>query len=283
LHIGVLSGTDPLLEPIRGHAWDRVARGTGGLVWSAGANDLPTEVDALRATYEEWARPMRLHRFQVKADGIDADDLDVPEVLDEGEGISELRISQLDARWVKAGGELWAEPVRTVLLPDAKETRRWSALVFGSELLGDLSDAEMMTLAMHGGAVSPVTSYLAIEPGVRPSTEGLDWAGGGGMGSGVGLGSIGTIGHGGGRGRTFDPQKWLETELGRGWAACSGTPGTASVTLESTVHEVVDVTSVELDTGKDATLERCLSQAAWDLDLPRQFDHYRWRSWVVDV
>ncbi len=32
----------------------------------------------------------------------------------------------------------------------------------------------MMVLARHGRAVSPVTSYLAIEPGVRPSTEGLN-------------------------------------------------------------------------------------------------------------
>jgi hypothetical protein len=29
----------------------------------------------------------------------------------------------------------------------------------------------MMVLARHGAAVWPVTSYLAIEPGVRPSTE----------------------------------------------------------------------------------------------------------------
>ena len=33
-----------------------------------------------------------------------------------------------------------------------------------------------MILARHGGAVSPVTSYLAIEPGVRPSTEGIEAA-----------------------------------------------------------------------------------------------------------
>ena len=32
----------------------------------------------------------------------------------------------------------------------------------------------MMVLARHGRAVSPVTSYLAIEPGVRPSTEGIE-------------------------------------------------------------------------------------------------------------
>ena len=62
----------------------------------------------------------------------------------------------------------------------------WSALVFGSNVLDELSEPEMMTLAMKGGAVSPVTSYLAIEPGVRPSTEGLDWGTGQGFGSGHG-------------------------------------------------------------------------------------------------
>ena len=31
----------------------------------------------------------------------------------------------------------------------------------------------MMRAAAAGGAVSPVTSYLSIEPGTRPSTEGF--------------------------------------------------------------------------------------------------------------
>lgn len=47
--------------------------------------------------------------------------------------------------------------------------------------------------ARDAGAVSPVTSYLAIEPRVRPSTEGLD-ENEGGCREGIGRGSIGTIG-----------------------------------------------------------------------------------------
>lgn len=39
----------------------------------------------------------------------------------------------------------------------------------------------MLALAFLGRAVSPVTSYLAIEPGVRPSTAGVP-----GRGEGVG-------------------------------------------------------------------------------------------------
>ncbi len=75
-------------------------------------------------------------------------------------------------------GELWSSPVQARLPSDASRRKLWAALAFGTELLRELTEPEMMTLATLGGAVSPITSYLAIEPGVRPSTEGIDWGAG---------------------------------------------------------------------------------------------------------
>ena len=60
-------------------------------------------------------------------------------------------------RHIVARGELWARPIRIGLTSTADEERLWSALVFGTSLYNDLSEREMMTLAVRGGAVSPVS------------------------------------------------------------------------------------------------------------------------------
>jgi hypothetical protein len=65
-----------------------------------------------------------------------------------------------------------------------------AAFVFGEDRHGELSREEMLALAFFGRAVSPVTSYLAIEPGVRPSRIGIVGRGeGSGTGAGFGAGS----------------------------------------------------------------------------------------------
>src|SRR4029077_4611157 len=93
--------------------------------------------------------------------------------LQEGEAIERLEIDRETVRWAMLEGKLWGKRVEHRLLPDAGEARLWAALVFGSNLLGELTEPEMMVLARRGRAVSPVTSYLAIEPGVLPLTDGL--------------------------------------------------------------------------------------------------------------
>ena len=204
------------------------------------------------------------------------------ETLDEGEAVQDLFIAERALRSLSAEGELWASPVRATFLPDAAKKKLWAALSFGSPLLDELSEKEMMPLAMLGGAVSPVTSYLAIEPGVRPSTEGLDW--GGGSGSGIGLGGIGSgVGHGfGSAGAPFDREAFLKNALGPEWKRCGGKPDTASVTFETTLAEIVDVENPKLTTGSDALLERCLAEAVWELSLPIQFSE-EWNVWTVAV
>src|SRR5690606_3645368 len=147
------------------HAWSPAVRSTGGLVWDAaiGGGERPGRS---RAVFEEWVRPLRIDHLRVVAPGLVEGDLDLPRSLDEGEGLRDLRLHTAALPFVRVEGELWAAPLREVFRRDVAHGRLWSALVFGSTLLHELSEEEMMPLAMAGRAVSPVTSYLAIEPGV---------------------------------------------------------------------------------------------------------------------
>jgi hypothetical protein len=76
----------------------------------------------------------------------------------------------------------------------------------------------------------------------------------------------------------FDHQAYLRNALEAGWKACGGPPRSASVTLETTVAEVVDVPAVRIGGGRDPRLEQCLAEAVWALALPGAFvsDWARW-------
>ena len=116
-----------------------------------------------------------------------------------------------------------------------------------------------MTLAMQGGAVSPVTSYVAWEPGVRPSTIGLE------RGT-IGMGRVGTIGHGAGMalGRS-ERRPAIESMLDRG-ACLAKHPQTGAwsvkLSVEITRSEVVDVVP-----WNHSDLERCFAEQVWALRL----------------
>jgi hypothetical protein len=282
LHIGVIEESDPKLTRDDDHPWAGVARATKGVLWQASASAPPMDAPEMKRVYEEWARPVRVHHLAVSARGLGPADLSLPATLDEGEGIEDLRLPDRPLTEVVLTGELWADPVRKALSPDEAQGKLWSALVFGSAQLGDLDEKEMMYLAMRGHAVSPVTSMLAIEPGVRPSTEGLDGVGegGGGHGEGIGLGSIGTLGHGAGVG--FDHGAFLREALARGAQACGAVGRGLRVELETTRDEVVDVPSVSARGAPDAKLLGCVAEAAWALDLPGAFSAER-ASYTVEI
>jgi hypothetical protein len=271
VHVGIVDDGQPRVERDDEHAWNKVVRPTGGLVWRGAANVAAAQTAPMLATYEEWARPVRIDRFQVVAPGIAPEDVAAPERLDEGQGFSLLRITDARVPQVTVRGELWATPIRKVISPDESEARLWSALVFGSELVPQLTETEMMTLALRGRAVSPVTSYLAIEPGVRPSTEGLEIGESFGFG-GLGLSGVG-IGTGAARGAVpaFDREKYLSGVLGRAWKGCGAGSRTGTATVETTLAEVVDVPSVKVDGAHDGALVHCMTEAIWSLALPTGF------------
>ena len=279
----IMRGGDAALLRFDDDDWDRVPRATGGLLWRASVDGSARAIDdELRDVFEEWARPRRLDHVTLTAEGGPA--LRHPQSFAEGDGYARFEITDAPVRHVRLTAELWSEPVREVFTPSRAEGDLWSALVFGDDLHEELSEAEMMPLARRGGAVSPVTSYLAIEPGVRPSTEGLDW----GQGVGIGLG---------GRGRRVsrvhqarakvagappDRVGWLKEQLEKAWSACGGAQRAGAVTLASTWREVVDVSRVEVRGAPEPVLQSCVLEAAWALELPEMFSQPR-GAWDIPI
>lgn len=271
LHVGVVdSPHSTLLERDDTHAWAALTRPTGGLVWQASI-DTSDQSDEPRKVYEELARPKRIDHFQVRAQGIAPEELTAPEVLAEGESFEDLRLSEKQVPFVEVTGELWATPMRRVLVADEAENRRWAGLVFGSDLLHSIEEADMMPLAMMGRVVSPVTSYLAIEPGVRPSTEGLEEFSASGAGFGSGHGRLATLYGAQPRINNFDKQAFLKDELSRGLQACGGAGKKATVGLESTLQEVVSARATIDGEKPGSKLVTCLEEAAWEIELPGAF------------
>jgi hypothetical protein len=272
LHIGVVEGGTPALE-VRDDPWSTVARATGGLVWDADA-DPEGQVEEAGKVFEEWVRPIRLHAFTVESPALRWIAHEPPDTLAEGTEATFIGLTTTRPSPVEVRGELWARPVHLTLRVDHAETRVWSALVFGTEVRDELSEPEMMVLARHGRAVSPVTSYLAIEPGVRPSTEGLE-EGQSGYGRGAG-------GLGGMRARSpfvppsFDHQGYLSRAVSEAWRTCGGSGGVRA-TIESTLAEIVEVDARGSD---QASALACLREAIWALELPEQFQSH-WDRWSV--
>ncbi len=277
LHVARIEEGQPALTAVPEGSWSDVARATGGLLWDAAVASGETEAPngEMTTTMEELARPVRLHRFRVVAPGIDLQPLSGAErladaVLDEGQGIAGLQIAGEPPPWLEIAGELWARPVRVRFSPDAAESRRSAALVFGSDVMNGLSEKEMMILARHGGAVSPVTSYLAVEPGVRPSTEGIDVGEASGWGDGaggmIGFGNLATVGSGR---RAFDPLAWLRDALEPARRKCGFGDQSVSITVETTLDEIVDAPPLK---GGGRGDPGCLLEAVWSLELPSGFD-----------
>jgi hypothetical protein len=284
-HLAIVTTGAPRLARDDEHAWAAAPRSTGGLLWRAELSAQREDQQKLRARAEEWARPLRLDHVKLFSPDLPIASAggETPDSLPEGEGTSELLVADREIAWIRIEGELWSKPASRVLYPEPAHAKRWAALVFGTELMHSLSEPEMMKLAMKGGAVSPVTSYLAIEPGVRPSTEGLDWGSGTGAGFGAGGGRLrmGATRVGSGV-PPIDRAALLRSLLESAWRACGGVSGTAYVSFETTLAEVVDVTRVSIRDAKDPLLEPCLREAVWDLALPAAF-YEDWNSWTVDV
>lgn len=268
VHFATIREGQPAMTRDDESAWATLPRRTGGLFWTGSASERVEP--STRVVYEEWARPKRIDKLQVT--GFD-DTFTVPAALEEGQGLDHFVIATRATPRVDVSGELWSRPFHVAIARSAESEKLAAALAFGADVWSNLSEPEQMKLAMLGGAVSPVTSYLAIEPGVRPSNEGLDWgttgtSGGGGGGTGMGFGS--------GSGRLFgtggvvvpDKNGWLRGQLASIMKRCSATAVGVTVELESTLDEIVEVHRVELAPARDAKAETCVREEVWKLTLP---------------
>jgi hypothetical protein len=220
-------------------------------------------------------RPNRLDNVRIKglkvANGLllgsDDDDDGSTSVLAEGAGRRWMGPIADAPTAITLTGQLWSRPVRyNGGSNDEPFNQATAGFVFSHDLHDDLSEAEQFVLALYARVVSPVTSYLAIEPGVRPSTIGLD-RGGAGWGS-IGTGRYGLIGHGGGSGPQMD---WAPI-VARAERACQiHGKGRIDATLVLQSHEIADVEVAPRN--KNAALESCVIEALWKENIPRSFSH----------
>jgi len=171
-------------------------------------------------------------------------------------------------------GTLWSAPYERVFPVDTNQRARTAAAVFarGRSLYHELTPAQGRRVARVARAVSPWTSYLAIEPGVRPTREGFgdeDFTVEGGVAGGVLGGTIGgTLGGvdlGAPPPFPHDPYEgWWKVadceravEPPKGWRA--------SIRIERTDHEIV---AMKVERTNHSAMARCLVEAAWQTPLP---------------
>jgi subtilisin-like proprotein convertase family protein len=210
----------------------------------------------------ELVRPTRIEKLTASGFTLESS------TLREGDGLRLWSKGKTVPAHVTLAGYLWSDPIRKQVDAGREFSRATAAFVFGADEHTELTPAEMMTVALFGRAVSPVTSYVAFEPGTRPSTIGLEDTAtfGGLLGHGMGAGG-GGFGFGAHRSKPtidVDPDACVKQHRpASGWRV--------SLDVETTKDEIVDV---ELAHGSGA-FASCLVDATWAVRLDRRFDQER--------
>jgi len=170
------------------------------------------------------------------------------------------------SRRVVLSGKIWAAPFRRVVTNSERFDVATAAFVFSEDEHHELSDDEMRVVAYRGRAVSPVTSYLAVEPGVRPSIDGLEEEGLGLVGTGRGGGGSGSGTIGLAKSPVPSFAKLLADDITRCVRTHVATQAwSIDLAIETTSREIVDV---EAKQASHAALRTCVVEATWALDLP---------------
>lgn len=239
-----------------------IAAAHGGVLYRVSA-PVDEKAGSLRRAMLPLVRPIAIDQFAVR--GIDLSDArEVPDALGEGTGYRAMMSMASPPSRVVVTGKIWARDVRRVVRSDREFDAATAAFVFSEDEHYGLSEGEMLKVAFKGRAVSPVTSYLAVEPGVRPSTDGFEE-------SGFGSGGGGLMGHGaggGGFGRTSSPplEDFLDPAVRRCEQRVSPAAGwRIALNVETTEREIVDVT---LGGTTDPKLAACVVEEIWLTRLP---------------
>jgi len=212
-------------------------------------------IKSLVPTALELVRPTRIEFLAAPGFELESN------VLHEGSGVRLMFDKTSAPTKITLTGKLWSDPVRRDVSVTTPFSIQTAAFVFGADAHQGLTEAEMMKVAMFGRAVSPVTSYVAAEPGVRPSTIGLE------------LGGFGTIGHGSGGGSGYGlggtRQKINFSRLVETASCVASVRPTAAwevrLDVETTRDEVVDVSI-----GQPSPMATCLAEIIWALRLDKQ-------------
>ncbi|MBX7082842.1 MAG: VWA domain-containing protein [Nannocystaceae bacterium] len=278
VHVIEVDSGEPELARVDGDAWSQLAASTGGVRWRAQA--LLEGSD--RGVFESLVRPTQLDHVHVLQRG------GVPlledETLREGAGVRLLDVHDAGRGAITLTAQLWSTPIRRALRADASHSRLIAALAVPRAQ--DLPARELEVLARRGRAVSPVTSYLAVEPGVRPMRIGLR------EGEGVAMvrsAQADVRGHHLGPVEIeLDRVAFLEVALRDAASRCEGPRSGITAVLELTRAEIVDVTRLALqpdaldpDDDPEALLQ-CLTEAVWAIEVAPAFTDER-ASWTVEI
>jgi hypothetical protein len=286
VHIDMSSDASTAMPTLLTHVDDdarlsKVVEGSGGVFAHLTAGTWSSA--ALSSSLLHLVRPTRLHGLRVLRAPSTANMTDrMPEEdavaelasLMPGEDVvegSSFRMSAgIDRHEVSTTmtGQLWGKTMTWKFDVPASLQRVSGALLLADED-ADWTPFETMTLAVAAHAVSPVTSLLAMEPGTRPSREGM---GGGHSSSGMG---------GAGRGRwpnvapsNMVMSSWnhvLREELAACVAAAKPTgPFHAYFVLQRGFGEIMDVQPLVEDGSGMSRLQQCLYEALWNHTLNGQ-------------
>ncbi|MSP61259.1 MAG: VWA domain-containing protein [Myxococcales bacterium] len=238
-----------------------------------------TDPVKLRAAVLGLVRPIRIDRFRVDAAVFEG--TGIPSELDEGASVRAMVALDAPPARVAVDGLIWSEPFHRVVEVSAPFSKATAAFVFSEDRHGALDPREMMAVAMLGQVVSPVTSYLAAEPGVRPSPIGLRRLTGRGSGFGSGAGGLGGIGMGAGGGGRPELRPLVAPGIDRCVAMHHPAPDWAVVLdVETTRDEIVDVAVTR---GADLAIAPCLVEAAWSVRLHPTFAAFARERFTLDL
>jgi len=246
-----------------GESWRRdddhrlagIAEATGGILVHASVTD---ELEQLS---EHLVRPTMLEF--VRIEGLEPDfgeikEGEVYQFIDVVEKRPERGFGTINAK-------LWHKSIRVVPDRSKRLDKAIAGWVFARDMHTNLDHDDQMKLARFANAVTPVTSFLAIEPGVRPSSEGLPW-GAFGVG-GMGTRGFGAGGSGSARGTVQIPT--MDSLFDSVADACRARHPNlhAVVAVHTTKEEIVDVTP----RSPTNTFGDCLVEGIWEIELPANF------------
>lgn len=269
-------GADQEFGRFDGHELSSIAEQFGGIVISPNAemmwNDVETSMLAL-------VRPLQIDSVAIA--GLEIPN--APALLREGEAVRHMEVmpSANAPRSVTLSGKLWARDVSKTIRIDRALTAEMPAMVFGTEHWRELNPESIESVAMAGNAVSPKTSYLAVNPDLGPSST--DFKGGLSMsgicgGCSIGCGSrcgIRGIGHIGRAVEEIDLNALLAGWMEPATAVCQAMHSTRnhSTTVNFEIHSR-EIADVAVETSASDEFAECIEDAAWDIQLDSRF----WRT-----
>jgi hypothetical protein len=242
--------------------WSRLATQHGGIFARLyGANGEGQPLKGLSGVVLGLVRPLQIDAV-VWEGAASVKALGLVRSVREGQGVRLMMWTKQAPQQLVMRGKLWSKPVQRVIRVSEADSRRAAAYVFSHDMYDMLSEAEQLKVAFYGRAVSPVTSYLAIEPGVRPSTAGMDREGRSPGSDGWSISGDGIGGFGG----MYENSK---AAFQKAWRLCSKQHpkvGPVELTVHTTLREIVDV----LPMGSDA-LTMCVAEQVWEARLDEQY------------